>query len=224
MVKKSLSKRSRLSFRERTRKLRREIVLEAATKEFGQAGCFNFTMDEVARSAGVAKGVLYAHFPSKEHFLKRVLKRREALVLLDYQRRKRLTTVPASIEQRLASIAEILLNEENWGAGYAAAPLRRLACCLENCGQPQGAGKLHKIVRRVIEEGQAAGELAAALPASMLAGLFLDITLSQSVRAVANPRQGANLAAAIFLHGSKGLKPREVSYENRDNTGPAIRS
>ena len=208
MVRQEPRKR-RPSFREQARKVRREVILEAGTKIFGRQGCFDFTMDEVARLAGVAKGVLYAHFPSKEHFLKSLLRRREAHVWLEHRRRNRLTEDPASTEQRLASIAESLLNEENWGAGYTAAPLRRLACCVENCGHPQRAGKLHDTVCRVIEEAQAAGDLAA-LPAPMLAGLFLDITLSQWVRALADPRQGANLAVAFFLHGARGSQVKAV--------------
>lgn len=48
---------------------RRAEILEAALKLFSSSGFHETTMEEVAHSAGVAKGTIYLYFPSKEHVL-----------------------------------------------------------------------------------------------------------------------------------------------------------
>lgn len=44
----------------------RHDIIEAALAEFAEAGYDRTPMDAIARRAGVAKGSLYYHFPSKE--------------------------------------------------------------------------------------------------------------------------------------------------------------
>lgn len=45
---------------------RRELLLVAALEEFGRRGFHLTQMEHVAVAAGVSKGLLYQHFPSKE--------------------------------------------------------------------------------------------------------------------------------------------------------------
>ncbi len=45
---------------------RRELLLVAALEEFGRRGFHLTQMEHVAAAAGVSKGLLYQHFPSKE--------------------------------------------------------------------------------------------------------------------------------------------------------------
>ena len=45
---------------------RRNAILDAAADVFGARGFDATRMDDVARAAGVAKGLLYKHFPSKD--------------------------------------------------------------------------------------------------------------------------------------------------------------
>lgn len=45
---------------------RRELLLAAALEEFGRRGFHLTQMEHVATSAGVSKGLLYQHFPSKD--------------------------------------------------------------------------------------------------------------------------------------------------------------
>jgi AcrR family transcriptional regulator len=48
---------------------RRAEILDAALQLFSSKGFSDTTMDEVAQSAGVAKGTIYLYFQSKEHLL-----------------------------------------------------------------------------------------------------------------------------------------------------------
>jgi AcrR family transcriptional regulator len=49
-----------------TREARRNLILDAATEAFGRQGFEATRMDDVAKAAGVAKGLVYKHFPSKD--------------------------------------------------------------------------------------------------------------------------------------------------------------
>lgn len=44
----------------------KKVIFEAAMKSFSKKGYHKSTMDEIAETAGVAKGTLYYHFKSKE--------------------------------------------------------------------------------------------------------------------------------------------------------------
>ena len=52
---------------------RREQLLHVARKVFAQGGYQTVTMDDVARSAGVTKPILYDHFPSKRDLYRGLL-------------------------------------------------------------------------------------------------------------------------------------------------------
>jgi len=48
----------------------RDKIIDAAATVFSKQGYFRTSMDEIAQTAGVAKGTLYYHFPSKAHLFK----------------------------------------------------------------------------------------------------------------------------------------------------------
>jgi AcrR family transcriptional regulator len=50
----------------------RNAITEAATGLFGRRGYAETTMDEIAAAAGVAKGAVYHHFPTKERLFEAV--------------------------------------------------------------------------------------------------------------------------------------------------------
>nr|WP_246253939.1 helix-turn-helix domain-containing protein [Comamonas jiangduensis] len=50
-------------------------ILDAALAEFSRQGYNAARMEDIARSAGLSKGGLYAHFPSKESLLQQLLAR-----------------------------------------------------------------------------------------------------------------------------------------------------
>ncbi len=55
---------------------RREAILEAASGVFGAKGFEATRMDDVARAAGIAKGLLYKHFASKDALFEALVDRR----------------------------------------------------------------------------------------------------------------------------------------------------
>jgi TetR/AcrR family transcriptional regulator, repressor of fatR-cypB operon len=59
--------------RERERLARRQDILKAATKVFGEKGFHTATLDEIAQEAEFAKGTLYLYFESKEDILASII-------------------------------------------------------------------------------------------------------------------------------------------------------
>jgi AcrR family transcriptional regulator len=57
------------------RAARREQILAAATKAFAKAGFVATSLDEIARTAGVSRVILYRHFESKADLYRAVLDR-----------------------------------------------------------------------------------------------------------------------------------------------------
>jgi len=51
----------------------KKLIFEAAIKSFSQKGYHKSTMDEIAETAGVAKGTLYYHFKSKEDIFRFII-------------------------------------------------------------------------------------------------------------------------------------------------------
>ncbi len=54
----------------------REAILKAAEAVVLEKGAIHMTLDRVAKAAGVSKGGLFYHFPTKEHLLSEMLEHR----------------------------------------------------------------------------------------------------------------------------------------------------
>lgn len=54
---------------------KRQRLMEAAAESFATLGYAKTTIEDIARAAGVSKGLLYVHFRSKEELLEAVLER-----------------------------------------------------------------------------------------------------------------------------------------------------
>lgn len=66
--------------RTRARLETRGRVFEAALKEFRRVGVGAAQVEDIVRAAGVARGTFYLHFPTKDHVLLEVLRRKEGAV------------------------------------------------------------------------------------------------------------------------------------------------
>jgi AcrR family transcriptional regulator len=60
------------------RQATREAIVAAAAKLFGENGFAGASVDQIAASAGVAKGAIYHHFPNKETIFEAVLRQANA--------------------------------------------------------------------------------------------------------------------------------------------------
>jgi AcrR family transcriptional regulator len=58
----------------------RDRLFEAALSEFRRVGVAAAQIEDIVKSAGVARGTFYLHFPTKDHVLMELLRRRQTML------------------------------------------------------------------------------------------------------------------------------------------------
>lgn len=66
--------------RTRQRLATRDRVFSAALREFRRAGVAAAQIENIVRTADVARGTFYLHFPTKDHVLMELLRRRQTVI------------------------------------------------------------------------------------------------------------------------------------------------
>src|SRR5262245_57475521 len=66
--------------RTRQRLETRDRLFEAALAEFRRVGVAPAEIEDIVRAAGVARGTFYLHFPTKDHVLMELLRRKQAVL------------------------------------------------------------------------------------------------------------------------------------------------
>ncbi|MES1247920.1 MAG: TetR/AcrR family transcriptional regulator [Actinomycetota bacterium] len=148
---------------------KRRVILDAAVRVFAAKGFHTSRVGDIAEEAGVAHGLLYHYFTSKDEVLETVFREHWSRVL---DRVHDAETSDGSAVDRLRAITRALF------ASWLAEPdvvrvvireIARTAEVEEHVGElvkPVGA------IRRVIEAGQASGELRADLDPELAAIVF----------------------------------------------------
>src|SRR5207237_10543858 len=63
------------SLKEKQRREREELIIQAAEEVLQEKGYYDTSMDEIAARVGIAKGTIYTHFPGKEELVLAIFKR-----------------------------------------------------------------------------------------------------------------------------------------------------
>lgn len=133
---------------------RRTLILEAAVRVFARRGYHGSRVGEIAEEAGVAHGLLYHYFSSKEQVLQTVFRENWGELL------ERFRAVEAADEPagaKLEGIAKILLRTWRNDPDLVTVMVREVARSPQLQGQVEEIGEAFAIVQRVIEQGQAEG-------------------------------------------------------------------
>jgi TetR/AcrR family transcriptional regulator, fatty acid metabolism regulator protein len=148
---------------------KRRLILDAAARVFARRGFHTSRVGDIAEEAGVAHGLLYHYFSSKDEVLDTIF-REHWTSLLD-----RLHEVEqdeeAAVEQ-LRRVAAILLR------GWLTEPDVVCVVVREIARSPELASRVEELVRpigairRIIEQGQRRGEFRADVDASTAAIVF----------------------------------------------------
>jgi len=178
---------------------KRERILAAAERIFARHGFFAARVSEVAKEAGVADGTIYLYFKSKDDLLISVFENRMAHV--NDQLRTAIADLPPG-EQLRAFIRAYLrmVSDEPTAVEVLTIELRQSSKFMKEYDNPQFADFL-RMLGGIIAEGQARGELDAAIPghvaARMIFGILDELALAwvlakQSVKSVgsASPTPG----------------------------------
>ncbi len=148
---------------------KRRQILDAAVRVFAHKGFHTSRVGDIAEEAGVAHGLLYHYFSSKDEVLETVFHENWS-VLLDRIRAVERTDEPAT--EQLRHVAAILLRTWRHEPDVVRVVVREIARSPE---VQQRIGELEQPVdsiRRIVERGQAQGEFRADLDPHYCATIF----------------------------------------------------
>jgi TetR/AcrR family transcriptional regulator, fatty acid metabolism regulator protein len=167
----------RQSLRERQRKERENLILQAAEEVLSEKGYHETSMDEIAARVGIAKGTVYLHFPSKEDLIFALFERelQTFLHLVDEAAvregsvRSRLETIlhglyRGLIGKRLQLLISLYTNQEI--RQELLEKKQQVHVCLEQVAAQVSA---------LLEEGKAKGEFDTAIPTPVMLTLFFSL-------------------------------------------------
>jgi AcrR family transcriptional regulator len=133
---------------------KRRVILDAAVRVFARRGYHGSRVGDIATEAGVAHGLLYHYFASKDEVLETVF-RENFGELLERFRAVEGADEPAA--QKLEGIAKILLRTWRNDPDLVTVMVREVARSPQLQSQVDEVGEAFAILQRVIEQGQADG-------------------------------------------------------------------
>lgn len=148
---------------------KRRLILAAAVRVFARDGYYTSRVGDIAEEAGIAHGLLYHYFSSKEQVLA-TLFRENWRELLDAFRRVEESDEPA--DEKLRGIAKILLRSWRNDPDLVTVMVREVGRgphLQEQVAEIQGA---FQTIQRVIERGQADGVFRAGVDPRLASWIF----------------------------------------------------
>lgn len=137
---------------------RRAEILDAALRVFGQYGYRRTSVDDIAGEAGIAKGTIYLSFTSKEEIFRALAQRLSQQMLTGAEAASRR---PGTTAGKLAAMhaAWFGIYAETLTRSPHAAELLDAKHRLSADLVADGAKRYNRLVREVIAEADATGEL-----------------------------------------------------------------
>jgi TetR/AcrR family fatty acid metabolism transcriptional regulator len=147
-----------------TQEGKRKQLLDAAVRVFARSGYHGSRVGDIAAEAGVAHGLLYHYFSSKDEVLATVFRENFGELLARFR------AVEASAEDapdKLEGIAKILLRTWRNDPDLVTVMVRDVARSPQLQAQVDEVREAFAIVQRVIEQGQAEGSFRSDLDARL---------------------------------------------------------
>ena len=148
---------------------KRKQILDAAIRVFAEHGYHGARVGDIAEDAGVAHGLLYHYFASKDDVLRTIFVENWGALIARFR------AVEASHEPapaKLEGIAKILLRTWRNDPALVTVMVREVARSAQLQDRVDEVREAFAIVQRVIEEGQAAGEFRKDVDARLASWLF----------------------------------------------------
>ena len=130
---------------------KRQQLLEAAVRVFARNGYHSSRVGDIAEEAGIAHGLLYHYFPSKEEVLATVFRENWSELLARF-RRVEVSNEPA--DEKLRGIAKILLRTWRNEPALVTVMVREVARSPHLQEQVDEIREAFLVIQRVIERGQ----------------------------------------------------------------------
>ena len=133
---------------------KRRVILDAAVRVFARKGYHTSRVGDIAEEAGIAHGLLYHYFASKEQVLETVF-RDNWSELLEAFHRIEASDEPAT--EQLEGIVKVLLRSWQRSPDLVRVMVREVARSPQLQGQVDEVREGFLAIQRVIERGQAEG-------------------------------------------------------------------
>jgi len=133
---------------------KRKLILDAAVRVFARSGYHGARVGDIATEAGVAHGLLYHYFSSKEEVLETIFRENFGELLVRF---RAVETSDEPAAAKLEGIAKILLRTWRNDPALVTVMVREVARSPQLQAQVDEVREAFAVVQRVIEEGQADG-------------------------------------------------------------------
>ncbi len=143
---------------------KRQRILDAAVRVFARRGFHTSRVGDIAEEAGVAHGLLYHYFTSKDEVLETVF-RENWRQLLDRFAAVEESSGPA--DEKLRGLVKILLRTWANDPDLVTVMVREVGRSPHLASQVDDIGRGFGVIQRVIEQGQAEGVFRAELDARL---------------------------------------------------------
>jgi TetR/AcrR family fatty acid metabolism transcriptional regulator len=135
---------------------KRRVILDAAVRVFARKGYHASRVGDIAEEAGVAHGLLYHYFSSKEELLETVFRETWSELLEAFARVA--ASDEAAVEQ-LRQVAAILLRSWRRDPDLVRVLVREVGRSQTLPSRVDEIGAVFQAIERIVERGQAEGEL-----------------------------------------------------------------
>ena len=148
---------------------KRTLILDAAIRVFAEHGYHGARVSDIAEDAGVAHGLLYHYFASKDEVLRTIFVENWGELI---GRFRAVEDADESASEKLEGIAKILLRTWRNDPALVTVMVREVARSQQLQAQVIEVREAFAIVERVIAEGQAEGAFRADVDAQLASWIF----------------------------------------------------
>jgi len=148
---------------------KRRLILAAAVRVFARSGYHTSRVGDIAEEAGVAHGLLYHYFASKEELLETVFRETWSELLEAFARVEE-SQEPAS--EQLRQVAAILLRSWRRDPDLVRVLVREVGRSQTLPSRVEEIGQVFRAIERIVERGQAEGELRGDLEPRLASWIF----------------------------------------------------
>ena len=148
---------------------KRRLILDAAVRVFARKGFHAARVGDVAEEAGVAHGLLYHYFPSKDEVLATIFRENWGALV---SRFREVAGSDGPATEKLRGIAKILLRSWVHDPALVTVMIREVARSPHLQTQVEEIGEGFRVLQGVVEEGLANGEFRPELDARFATWIF----------------------------------------------------
>jgi AcrR family transcriptional regulator len=163
-------------------------------------------VDEIARAAGVSRGTVYFHYPTKEHVVAEVLGEAEGRIAAAVRDMPRAASLQAVLEGFCAAFAREWEREAPLFPSVATVAVRNAAAAIRN----KEVHAVHHVLSARLKGAAERGELTPSVRPGVLANVFLMSVTTTTLAWSARPRLRLSTVLAdaveIFLDGARARK------------------